>query len=59
MFNFDTVQGNFPGGPVVKTVLPMQGAWVQSLVRELRSHMLHSTAKKKKLKKIIIKINKK
>ena len=25
----------FPGGPVVKTVLPKQWAWVQSLVREL------------------------
>ena len=27
--------GDFPGGPVVKTALPVQGAWVQSLVREL------------------------
>ena len=28
--------GGFPGGPVFKTPeLPMQGAWVQSLVREL------------------------
>ena len=26
---------DFPGGAVVKTVLPMQGAWVQSLVWEL------------------------
>ena len=26
-------QGDFPGGPIV---LPMQGAWVQSLVRELK-----------------------
>ena len=26
----------------------MQGAWVQSLVRELRSYMPHGTAKKKK-----------
>ena len=25
--------------------LPMQGTWVQSLVRELRSHMLHGVAK--------------
>ena len=25
----------FSGDPVVKTVLPLQGAWVQSLVREL------------------------
>ena len=29
---------DFRGGPVVKTLLPMQGAWVRSLVRELRSH---------------------
>ena len=36
------------GGPVVKTVLPMQGTQVPSLVRELRSHMLPDTAKKKK-----------
>ena len=30
-----------PGGPVVKTALPVQGAWVQSLVWELRFHMPH------------------
>ena len=24
--------GDFPGGPVVKTLLPEQGAWVRSLV---------------------------
>ena len=28
------------------------GAWVQSLIRELGSHMLHSMVKKKKKKKI-------
>ena len=28
----------------------MQGAWVQSLVRGLRSHMLYGTAKKLKKK---------
>ena len=28
----------------------MQGVWVQSLVGELRSHMLHGTAKKKEKK---------
>ena len=30
---------DFPGGPVVKTGLPWQGVWVQSLVlvREVRS----------------------
>ena len=30
---------DFPGGPVSKTELPMQGAQVRSLVRKLRSHM--------------------
>lgn len=30
--------------------LPLQGAWVLSLVRELRSHMPHVVAKKKKKK---------
>ena len=29
---------DFPGSPVVKTALPTQRAWVQSLVGELRSH---------------------
>ena len=33
---------DFPGGPVVKTALPLQGAYEnQCLVRELRSCMLH------------------
>ena len=31
------------------SVLPMQGAWVRSLVREQSFHMLCSTEKKKKL----------
>ena len=36
-----------------KTLFPLQGAWVQSLVRELRSHMLCNVPKNKyKLKKI-------
>ena len=26
---------DFPGGPVTKTAIPVQEAWVQSLVREL------------------------
>ena len=31
-------RGDFPGGPVVRTPsFPLQGAWVPSLVRELRS----------------------
>ena len=25
---------DFPGGPVVKNPLPMQGTWVQSLIQE-------------------------
>ena len=31
----------FPGGPVVKTELPNQGAQVSSLVGEIRSRMRH------------------
>ena len=38
--------GDFAGGPVVKTLLPLQGMWVQSLVGELRSFMLHDAAKR-------------
>ena len=40
---------DFPGGPMVDSVLPLQGAWVQSLVRELRSHIPCDTAKNNKL----------
>ena len=36
---------DFLDGPVVKTVIPMQGAKPRSLVKELRSHMLHEVAK--------------
>ena len=43
-----SVDWDFPDGPVVKTLLPLQGAWVQSLDRELRSHKPHGMAKKKK-----------
>ena len=39
---------DFPGSLVVKTLLPMQEAWVLALVRELRSFMPHDVAKKKK-----------
>ena len=36
-----------PGGPVVKTLhLHCLGVWVQFLIRDLRSHMPHSVAKK-------------
>ena len=34
---------NFPGGPVAKTVLPVRGTWVHSLVGELA--VSHATAK--------------
>ena len=37
--------GDFSGCPVVDFMLPMQGAWVQSLVKELRSHMQCNVAK--------------
>ena len=40
------ILGDLPGSPMVKTQLPMQGARVQSLVRELRSHKPCGTAKK-------------
>ena len=33
---------------MVKTLHSLEGAWVQSPLRELRSHMLHSMAKKKR-----------
>ena len=39
----------YPGVPVVNTALLVQGAQVQSLAKELRFHILHSTAKKKKI----------
>ena len=35
----------FPGGPVVKNGLPLQGVQVGFLVRELRSHMVQPNAK--------------
>ena len=45
------IHQDFPDSPVVKTVeLPMRGAQVWSLVRELRSHMLCGVAKKLKTK---------
>ena len=38
-------------------MLPLQGAWVRSLVRELRSYMLRGAAEKKKIK-MVFKFNK-
>ena len=43
--------GEFSGGPVVKTLLPLQEPEVQSLVRELRSDCC-AVQSKKKFKKI-------
>ena len=37
---------------MAKTVLPMQGAWVRSLVRERRLHVSHCAAKSLKNKEI-------
>ena len=39
---------DFTGDPVVKTALPVQEAWVRSLVRELRSCMPYAAAKTNK-----------
>ena len=36
----------FPGGPVVRTLLPLQRVWVPFLVRELRFCMLCSQKNK-------------
>ena len=40
--------GGVPGGPVVRTTLPLHGTQVRSLVGELKFHMPYGTAKKKK-----------
>ena len=42
-------RGTSPAGPVIKTALPMQGRQIQSLVRELRSYMPLSMAKRLKI----------
>ena len=41
---------DFPGSPVIKIWIPVQGTWVQSLVGELRSHMANKKKEKKKKK---------
>ena len=45
--SFKNQQGwqDFPGCPMVRTVLLLKGVQVQSLVRELRSHMPYGMAK--------------
>ena len=37
---------DFPGSPVADSMLSVQDAWVQTLVGELRSHILHGKKKK-------------
>ena len=45
----ETMRLDFPGGPVAETShLPLQAAWVPSLVWELSSCMLRSATKIKK-----------
>ena len=45
-------QRDFPGSPVVKTLcFQRKEVWVQLLVKELRSQMLHGARKKKQQKK--------
>lgn len=36
---------DLPSGPVLRSHLPTQGTWVQTLVKELRPHMPRGTAK--------------
>lgn len=52
-FNLKQAIGDLPGCPVGRTLLPLQGVWVLSLVREIRSHTPHKTAKIKKKKQVI------
>ena len=40
--------GQFPSGPVVRTVASIAGGMVQPLVGELRSHKPRSTTRKEK-----------
>ena len=49
------VCGLGPSSSVVETALPMQGARVRSLVRELRSHLPQGTAKINRYSKIALK----
>ena len=45
--------GDFPGCPVVKTSPSNAGAWVQSLVRELRYHIPWGQKSKHKTEAIL------
>ena len=46
--------GTLPKVQWLRLVLPMQGAWVQSLARELGSCMLHNAAKRKKKNSVMV-----
>ena len=46
-------EGVFPGGPGIKNPPSREGAWVRSLVGELRSHMPSGTDKKKEVNSVI------
>ena len=49
-----SISWDFLGGPEVKTLLSNRGAWVQSLVRELSSHMPRGEAKLKKKQTMLL-----
>ena len=46
--------GNFPGSPVVKTLVSTAGGGVQSLIEELSYHMWHSVGGKKICDMIVV-----
>ena len=54
VLSFKKQSSEFPVSAVVKTAFPLQGAQVQSLVRELRSHMLHSMTKTRETKQVFM-----
>ena len=45
--------GKFTGDPMVRTLLPLQGAQARYLVGELRSHMSHDSAKRNKTEHLL------
>ena len=49
---------DFSGAPVVDFMLPMQGTWVQSLVKELRSHIPETKKQNRKKTENCNKFNK-
>ena len=48
IYSIDKNMGEFLGGPVIELGAFTVGTWVQFLVWELRSYILHGAAKKKK-----------